>query len=64
VPQTKDYQFMMYGFGSAPARYQWNDLPREILGEGIVFNVSRNSSTIMITFSSAEIYAGDYVEIE
>jgi hypothetical protein len=64
VPQTKDYQYMMYGFGSAPARYQWNDLPREILGEGIVFNVSRNSSTIMITTSSSEIYAGDYVEIE
>jgi hypothetical protein len=64
VPQTKDYQYMMYGFGSAPARYQWNDLPREILGEGIVFNVSRNSSTIMITTSSGEMYAGDYVEIE
>jgi ribosomal protein L24 len=64
VPQTKDYQYTMYGFGSAPARYQWNDLPREILGEGIVFNVSRNSSTMMITFSSGEIYAGDYVEIE
>jgi hypothetical protein len=64
VPQTKDYQYMMYGFGSAPARYQWNDLPREILGEGIVFNVSRNSSTMIITTSSSEIYAGDYVEIE
>jgi hypothetical protein len=64
VPQTKDYQFTMYGFGSAPARYQWNDLPREILGEGIVFNVSRNSSTIMITLSTGEMYAGDYVEIE
>jgi len=64
VPQTKGYQYTMYGFGSAPARYEWNDLPREILGEGIVFNVSRNSSTMMITFSSGEIYAGDYVEIE
>ena len=64
VPQTKDYQFMMYGFGSAPRRYSWNDLPREILGEGIVFNVSRNSSTMMITVSSSEIYAGDYIEIE
>jgi hypothetical protein len=64
VPQTKDYQFMVYGFGSAPQRYSWNDLPREILGEGIVFNVSRNSSTMMITVSSSEIYAGDYVEIE
>ena len=64
VPQTKDYQFMMYGFGSAPQRYSWNDLPREVLGEGIVCNVSRNSSTIMVTFSSSEIYAGDYTEIE
>ncbi|HEY6945116.1 MAG TPA: hypothetical protein VI431_08235 [Candidatus Acidoferrum sp.] len=64
VPQTKNYQFEMYGFGSAPQRYSWNDLPREILGEGLVFNVSRNSSTIMITVSSSEIYAGDYIEIE
>jgi hypothetical protein len=64
VPQTKDYQFMVYGFGSAPQRYNWNDLPREILGEGVVFMVSPNSSTVMITFASSEIYAGDYIEIE
>src|SRR5947209_7096611 len=64
VPQTKDYQFTMYGFGSAPQRYIWNDLPREVLGEGIVFHVSHNSSTMMITVSSSEIYAGDYIEIE
>ncbi|HKW33194.1 MAG TPA: hypothetical protein VJN92_09335 [Candidatus Acidoferrum sp.] len=64
VPQTKDYQFTMYGFGSAPQRYSWNALPREILGEGIVCMVSRNSSTVMVTFSSSEIYAGDYIEIE
>jgi hypothetical protein len=64
VPQTKGYQYMVYGFGSAPARYEWNDLPREILGEGIVFNVSHNSSTMMVTYSTGDIYAGDYVEIE
>jgi hypothetical protein len=64
VPQTRDYQYTMYGFGSAPQRYSWNDLPREILGEGMVVNVSRNSSTVMITLSSSEIYAGDYTEIE
>ena len=64
VPQTKNYQYTVYGFGSAPTRYAWNDLPREILGEGIVFNVGRNSSTMMITVSSGEIYSGDYVEIE
>ncbi len=64
VPQNKGYQYSMYGFGTAPARYEWNDLPREVLGEGIVISVSRNSSTMMITLSSIEIYAGDYVEIE
>jgi len=60
----KGYQYKLYGFGSAPGRYEWNDLPREVLGEGIVLNVSRNSSTMMITFNSTEVYAGDYVEIE
>jgi hypothetical protein len=64
VPQTKDYQYTMYGFGSAPARYSWNDLPREVLGEGIVLSTSNNSSTVLITYSTIEIYAGDYVEIE
>ncbi|HEX7696781.1 MAG TPA: hypothetical protein VF394_05260 [Candidatus Acidoferrum sp.] len=64
VPQNKGYQYSMFGFGSAPVRYEWNDLPREVLGEGIVINVNRNSSTMVITFSSLEVYAGDYVEIE
>jgi hypothetical protein len=64
VPQNKGYQYSMYGFGSAPTRYEWNDLPREVLGEGIVINVSRNASTMEITFNSIEVYAGDYVEIE
>jgi hypothetical protein len=64
VPQNKGYQYSMYGFGSAPVRYEWNDLPREVLGEGIVINVNRNASTMVITFSSIEVYAGDYVEIE
>ena len=64
VPQVKGYQYATYGFGSAPTRYEWNDLPREVLGEGIVINVNRNSSTMVITFNSIEAYAGDYVEIE
>jgi hypothetical protein len=64
VPQNKGYQYSMYGFGSAPTRYEWNDLPREVLGEGIVINVSRNASTMMITFDSSEVYAGDYIEVE
>ena len=44
-----DYQYTMYGFGSNPVDYKWNDLPREVLGEGIVLNVSPNSSTVYIT---------------
>jgi len=64
VKQDKGYQYKLYGFGSAPVRYEWNDLPREVFGEGIVISVSRNSSTMIITFNSMEVYAGDYVEIE
>jgi hypothetical protein len=64
TPQTADYQYKMYGFGSTPEKYSWKDLPREVLGEAIVLNVSKNSATVLITFSSSEVYAGDYVEIE
>jgi hypothetical protein len=54
----------VYGYGSAPGAWKWSDVPREILGEGIVLNVSQNASTVLITDSLREIYAGDYVEIE
>jgi hypothetical protein len=64
APQTKNYQYELYGFGSAHAKYTWKDLPREIIGEGIVINEGPNASTMLITFSSLEIYAGDYVELE
>jgi hypothetical protein len=39
-------------------------LPREILGEGIVLNVSQNASSVLLTTSRSEIMAGDYVELE
>jgi hypothetical protein len=61
---TKGDQYKIYGFGSAPTRYEPKDLPREILGEGIVLNVSRNSATVLLTYDTAEIYAGDFVEVE
>ena len=64
TPQTADYQYKLWGFGSAPQKYTPKELPRELLGEAIVLNVSRNSSTVLVTFSSAEMYAGDYAEIE
>jgi hypothetical protein len=64
APQTRNTQYKMYGYGSAPVKYEWKDLPREVLGEGIVLNASTNSSTIFITYTSIAAYAGDYVEIE
>jgi hypothetical protein len=64
VPQTEGYLYKVYGFGSTPTRYEWKDVPREVLGEGIVLNASRNSATVLVTFSSVDIFAGDNVEIE
>jgi hypothetical protein len=64
VPNYSDYQYSMYGFGSTPTKYQWNDLPREVLGEGVVINVSHNAATMFVTYTKLEVYAGDYVEIE
>jgi hypothetical protein len=64
APVEKDYQYKLFGYGSAPQRYEWNDLPREIVGEGIVLSAAKNSSSVLITFARKEVYAGDYVEIE
>lgn len=64
APQTKSYATYIYGFGGSPAHYEWKDLPREVLGEGIVLNASRNSATVFVTYSSVDIFAGDNVEIE
>lgn len=64
APLSAGYAYKLYGFGSTPVQYNWGDIPREILGEGIVLRVSPNSSTVMITLSLREIYVGDYVEIQ
>jgi len=53
-----------YGFGKAPNKYNWNNVPRENLGEGIVLRTGPNSSTVLITFALREVYSGDYVELE
>jgi hypothetical protein len=64
APMTKDYQYKIFGYGSAPKRYEWRDLPRELVGEGLVLNASKNSSTVVITYTSIVVYTGDYIEIE
>lgn len=63
-PNFDNFQDYMYGFGSTPAHYKWNDLPRDVLGEAIVLNASANSSTVLITLTRMDVYAGDYVEVE
>jgi hypothetical protein len=64
VFELRDTGWKAYGFGSTPVAYEWNNLPREILGEGIVLRLGTNSSTVMLTDVRWEIYAGDYVEVE
>jgi len=69
--QTPRYAFDLqfgksaaYGFGAVPSKYDWSNTPREVLGEGVVLRTGPNSSTVLITFSTREIYSGDYVELE
>ena len=62
--QTRGQDHSVSGLGTAPGIWRWMDLPREIVGEGMVLSVSPNASTVLITNSRREIYAGDYVEIE
>jgi hypothetical protein len=62
--QTKDMAFKLYGYGSTPAEYQWDNLPRQILGEGIVLRTGPNTSTVLLTNVRQDTYIGDYVELE
>jgi hypothetical protein len=64
VAQVKDTAYKAYGFGSAPVAYEWNNLPRQVLGEGIVLRTGPNASTVMLTAVREEIFIGDYVEVE
>ena len=53
-----------YGYGRVSKEYNWTNVPREDIGEGVVLRTGPNSATVLITFSLREIYAGDYVELE
>jgi hypothetical protein len=64
IYSPRNQEHSIPGFGSAPGAWKWSDLPREVLGEGIVLNVSQNASTVLITDSLREVYVGDYIEIE
>jgi hypothetical protein len=62
--QTPRIAYEIFGFGSAQRPYTGAELPRDILGEGVVLRTSKNAATVLITFSAKEIYPGDYVELE
>ena len=53
-----------YGYGRVSKEYNWTNVPREDIGEGVVLRTGPNSATVLITLSLREIYAGDYVELE
>lgn len=63
VYQTPGMETSVEGYGSGPG-VSPKDLPREILGEGIVLRATPNASTLLITLSLREIYDGDHCEIE
>jgi hypothetical protein len=57
-------EFGLSGFGSVPNKWNWQNVPREVLGEGVVVRTAPNSASVLVTFSLREILAGDYVELE
>jgi hypothetical protein len=62
--QVKNSAYQVFGYGSTPVAYEWNNLPRHVLGEGIVLRTGPNSSTVLLTATRQEVFVGDYVEVE
>jgi hypothetical protein len=54
----------IYGFGAVGKKWDWSNVPREVLGEGLVIRTGPNSATVLLTASLREIFPGDYVELE
>jgi hypothetical protein len=52
------------GFGSAPRHYGPADLPREVIGEGVVLRVTKTSASVIVFNELREVYLGDNAEIE
>jgi hypothetical protein len=62
--QDSNTTYEMYGFGTDREHFTWKDLPREVMGEGIVVRVGPNAATVLMTHARREIFVGDYIEIE
>jgi hypothetical protein len=62
--QTPRVAYQIFGFGSTPRPYAGPELPRDVLGEGVVVRVAKNAASVLITLAKREMYPGDYVELE
>ena len=54
----------VWGIGQTPTHWGSEDLPREVLGEGVVLRTTPTSASVLIFNELREIYLGDFVEIE
>jgi hypothetical protein len=52
------------GFGKTPQRYRSQDLPREVIGEGVVLRVTKTCVSVIVFNELREVYIGDNAEIE
>ena len=64
IYQLRGMQDHIFEFGKTPKPYKPSDLPREVLGEGVVLRTSPTSSTILVMHCLREIFMGDRVEVE
>ena len=64
VYHVKDASYKLYGFGSTPRPYTSSELPRDVVGEGVVLRVGPNAATVVITNTQRPAFTGDYVELE
>ena len=63
-PANQGYQYKCMVSAAPPPSMNGKICPAKLVGEGVVINEGPNASTVLITYSSLEIYAGDYVELE
>jgi hypothetical protein len=64
IYQVRNPQDRMHGFGKSPLPYLPANLPREVLGEGVILRTTPQAVTVFIIHSLREVYMGDYAEIE
>jgi hypothetical protein len=64
VYHTAGTAYRVEGFGATPKVYGQADLPRQVIGEGIVVRVGPNAATVLLTESQQAVFMGDYVELE